>query len=542
MTVVLGINGLPGWHIRHDPGAALVVDGQVIAAVEEERLSRIKRAKGLSPVGAAREVLAIAGISPREIDLIAYPWLPAAVDSSDRDVAEIVRNMLQAGGLDTNSPVTFVEHHVAHAWSAIPFIRRSAREFENCKTAALVLDATGETTAGAAFLFDRSYEPKRIWNLAQRASLGAYYEAASRYIGFQEGEEGKTMGLASYGRPENGISPPPVPDIRFSGDLPSRRNHPDLHADSFNVLRTSLIEKFARRTAAPLDFLVRADVARTAEQFVSDRVLKYARELVQEGIEILTFSGGLALNCTINRRIARLCAEYDVEFVVPPAASDTGVALGAALAAANAAQPADAFTGRRYAVDEIVRELEENGLVVASISPAELAAQLIEKSAICGWFDGRSEIGPRALGRRCLVARADSVRIRDHINEIKGREKWRPLAPSMSMKEFRRSCPGEHPSPHMLIAAIVEADSRERLAGVSHVDHSTRAQVVLGEDPYSKLIGEIERATGTAAVTCTSFNKAGEPMVYTPLDAIRSARNMGLDLIAGDGWYARMTK
>jgi carbamoyltransferase len=541
MSVVLGVNGLPAWHVRHDPGAALVIDGRVVAAVEEERLARVKRANGYAPVRAAREVLDLAKMSPSDVELIAYPWLPDAVDADNAEIAAALHKMLASAGLDVRAPVAFVEHHTAHAWSAMPYLPATT---EPPKIVALVLDASGETTAGAAFHFGSDGGgPARLWNLAQRASLGAYYEAVTRFIGFGPGQEGKTMGLAPYGRTA-AVGLPPLPDERFAGDLPARRDHPGLHAKSFADLLRYLIEAFAAGNPAVADFQARADLASAAEDFVAQRVLAYVTELLDDSdVDILTLSGGLALNCTINRRVAALCAARGVGVAIPPPASDTGVALGAAIAASHASWPfvpADAYLGRDPDPQAVAASMHDLGLAVESSGPELLAAELVERSALCGWYVGRAEIGPRALGARSVLARADSTAVRDRVNRVKSREAWRPLAPSMTAEEFARSCPGEHPSEHMLVGAHFNPASRERLAGVAHVDGSTRAQVVRHAGPYRDLIEQVGALSGTAAVMCTSFNRAGEPIVYSVQEAIASARTMGLDLLAGDGWLVRL--
>jgi carbamoyltransferase len=544
LSVVLGINGLPSWHARHDPGAAVVVDGLVLAAVEEERVSRVKRSLGLAPTGAVREVLETSGFQAPDIDVIAYPWTPDAVGDSAAQISEQIHAMLAAAGLPMRAQVIFVEHHLAHAWSTLAFLPddlwQTWRSPAPPRTTALVLDATGETTSGGAFRFGPGLGVDRLWMLSQASSLGGYYEAASRHIGFGAGEEGKTMGLASYGRAD-GIDVPPLPDERSTGPLPSRRTHPELHAGSFDELRTQLLQEFAVRSAGPLDFTGRADLAAAAEGFVARRVLAYAQELMEDA-DVLTFSGGLALNCTINAQLAALCAARGVRLVIPPPANDTGVPLGAALAAAaltGVPSRADAFLGRGLTPEELTARLRQLGLRVESSGP-ERVAEHLAAGAVGGWFEGRSEIGPRALGRRSVIARAGSAATRDHINVVKGREAWRPLAPSMTAAEFGRSCPGATPSPHMLIAAGVSPAAADRLAGVVHVDGSARVQVVDDAGPYRELVDAMGALTGTAAVTCTSFNRAGEPIVYTPEEAVRSAQAMHLNFLAGDGWSVRL--
>jgi len=309
------------------------------------------------------------------------------------------------------------------------------------------------------------------------------------------------------------------------------------------------IQEFQRLHGEHLSFNQRADIALAAQDVVGHRIAEYVTELLDD-IDLLVLSGGVALNCAINAQTAALCQAKGVEFVVPPPASDTGVALGSAVAVASALDAnqnrasvtsiPDPFLGRMFEPDAIMQDLRNQGAVVETISTEALATELLEGSAICGWFEGRSEIGPRALGKRSIIARPDSASTRDRINLLKGRESWRPLAPSVTAAEFARSFAGSTPSPYMLINATVSPEAADRLRGVVHVDDTSRPQVVVAAGAYHDLLERIGALWGSEAVICTSFNRAGEPMVYTPADALQSARAMELDLLAGDGWLVRL--
>jgi len=537
MTVALGMNGLPDLHLRHDPGAALLVDGRVAAAVEEERLSRSKRAFGLPPSGAVREVLDVASVHLADVDVITYPWLPSAMGESEEAVEAMVRQSFGDRTLGNSVEVRFVEHHIAHAWSGLAFVPGGIR---GRRVGVLVLDGAGESTSGAGYIYDGQLHRK--WHVALSASLGQYYEAVSEFLGFGAGEEGKTMGLASYGR-DVAIDLPYLSDRRFAGPLPRRYEDPEPSKYSYVRHRANLVAGFRSRHPGHLTFQQRADIARAAERYVERRVMTYAAELIDE-VDVLVMSGGVALNCTINAQVAEFCRAANVEFAVPPPASDTGVALGSAVAGSqdpSAVVPiAEPFLGRPFGPDDIARELHEHGVSVSPVNKSELASELIERSAVCGWFEGRSEIGPRALGKRSILGRPDSVAVRDRINCLKGREAWRPLAPSLTAAEFEWAFAGATPSPHMLIAASATAAGRSVLEGVVHVNGSSRPQVVRAPGAYRDLLVEIGRLSDIEAITCTSFNRAGEPIVYSPSHALTTARAMGLDLLAGDGWWVRL--
>ncbi len=530
------MNGFPV--LGHDAAAALIVDHRLVAAVEEERLNRRKRSIGLPPLRAMREVLDLAGLTGREIDVVAYPWLPSAMGTPTHDMERHVLFWLRQAGLSVRPglPVRFVEHHLSHGWCGTAFVPGGV---SGRRVGVLVLDGSGECTSGASYIFDGDLRPE--WNLAQSSSLGIYYEAVSAYLGFAWGEEGKTMGLAAYGR-ELGLPVPPLVDDRFGGRIPRHGAGPsprEIHEE----VRWRLVDMFRALHGDHLSFNARADVARAAQQLVSDRILRYVKELIDR-VDVLVLSGGVALNCSINAQVAAVCATRGIELVVPPPASDTGVAIGAAVGACD--DPArvhpmgDPFLGRGFAPDEIGRAFRAYDVDVRPSCPEDLADELLERSCVCGWFEGRCEAGPRALGKRSILARPDSPAVRDRVNLLKGRESWRPLAPSLTPAEFDRSFPGSSPSPHMLVAASVAPEAACRLAGVVHVDDTSRPQVVVSDGPYRRLLEKTGRVSGTEALVCTSFNRAGEPLVYSPGDALASARAMGLDLIAGDGWAARL--
>jgi carbamoyltransferase len=533
VAVVLGLNGARG--VGHDAAAALVIDGRLVVAVEEERLTRAKRAYGLPPILAIGEVLGVAGLEIDDVQLVSYPWQPSAMGVDPDDLGRQIRSWFPEAGLwpRREIPIRFVPHHVAHAWSGIAFIPRGSA---GRRVEVLVLDGTGESTAGARYSY-RS-ELAQIWSLSQDSSLGIYYEAISQYLGFPWGQEGKTMALASYARRDD-AEVPALLDLRTFGasDLGAYEGESPrlLHEE----IRNELVRDLASRNGSEPSFYDAAAVALAGQRVIGERIFEYVHEFLKD-IDVLVLSGGVALNCAINSEVASLCRRNQVELVVPPPASDTGVAIGSALAVSSEIGPIapidDPFLGRDFPEPDATRLLHELGASVRQTDLGQLAESLSERSSIVGWFEGRSEIGPRALGKRSIIARADSPRIRNRINLLKGRESWRPLAPSLTSHEFERSFAGSTPSPHMLITAAAVPGAAERLGGVIHVDGTSRPQVVETNGTYRGLLDEMGKLTGLEAVICTSFNQAGEPIVYSPADALRSGRAMGLDLIAGDGW------
>lgn len=535
-VIALGLNGFAG--ADHEATAALVVDGQVVAAVEEERLNRRRHAPGCRPAAAVPEVLDIAGISAREIDVVCHGWRPEALglEVEEAGEADNIRRELAAARvrLPPYVPVRFIDHHLAHFWSGVPFIPHGS---DRAAVDGLVIDGAGESTSGAMFRF-RDGRVDKSWNLGASSSLGILYEAATMAIGFRPGDEGKTMGLASYGRMEtmDGVAAPA--DDRFDGPIPMLSDR-----DELRQLYRECVKRMQSILPAGASFNRRADFALGVQSAVEQRILSYLDEL-DDPAPVLVLAGGVALNCTINATVAQWCSDRGSRLVIPPPANDAGVAVGAAVAmspAPIAGTAGSAYLGRAYPPGEVISRLAALGVEARDISPAELAEHLLERDVLCGWFEGRAEIGPRALGRRAILARPDSTKVRDRINLLKGRENWRPLAPSVLEEEFQRSFEGT-PSPHMLIASKVRGPALRPLTGVAHVDNTARPQVVNGrpDDPYAQLLRELARRRGHAAVTCTSFNVAGKPIVYTPEDALQDAVAMGLDLLAGDGWCVQV--
>ncbi len=530
MSIVLGLNGAPLQ--GHDPAAALIVNGRVVAAVEEERLCRKKRAMGLKPTNAILEVLRMGNVTPNEVDIVAVPWLPKAMGYDETELSLELRSWLASIGFNNSKlEIHFVEHHVAHAWSGLCFSSDLHKKY-----AILVLDGSGESTGGAAFKFDKNLTC--LWHLDQLSSAGIYYEAVTNYVGFSWGQEGKTMGLAAYGRPSN-ILMPDIPDIRIQPPLKAWSKKNGSPKTRHESIRASSVAAMQKINGELHTFNERADIALAAQNIVLNVIMRYVRELSVD-IDGLILAGGVALNCSINVEVAKFCREHDIDFVVPPPASDTGVALGAAICVAYEKDGLqkmidEPFLGAAFSMEDVEKEAQEMGLKFNLISYSDIVDKLYNQSYICGWFDGRSEIGPRALGKRCIIARPDSTYIRDKINVLKGRESWRPLAPSVSQKEFERTFENSYPSRHMLINAQQTYDN-SAMRGVIHVDGTARPQVVVDDCAYLKLIKEMGKYSGCEAIVCTSFNRAGEPIVYSPKDALISATAMGLNALVGDGW------
>jgi carbamoyltransferase len=529
---VLGINA-----VFHDPAAALVVDGEIVAAAEEERFSRRKHGKACVPFStwelpeqAIAWCLDRGGIAASDLDAIGYSYDPALAFDDGEDITadewEGLRTLyvrraprfLASLGLDPGK-VRFVGHHVAHAASC-----HLAAPFES--SAVLVVDGRGES---ASHLAGHAHADGSLDVLAAQRlphSLGLLYEELTEHLGFRRSsDEYKVMAMASYGKP------------RFLDDFRSL-----VAATGDGGFRTERIdwERFAPRSAGGEDFTAdHADLARSVQERLEEVLLDLAAWLhEQTGERCLTMAGGVALNCVANSRIWRE-GPFD-EVWVQPAAGDSGTALGAALRLASElgdhVRPmAGADLGRSWTDDEIARWLDTAKIAYERPDDvAEAIAEVLADDGVVAWFQGASEYGPRALGHRSLLAdprRADNI---ERLNDVKGREQFRPVAPMVLDERAAALFDGPLPSPYMLFTHRVREAWRERIPAVVHVDGTARIQTVSAtRDPLTAaMLRAFERRTGVPVVVNTSLNTAGRPMVDDPRDALECFGSAPIDALA----------
>jgi carbamoyltransferase len=529
---VLGINA-----IFHDPAAALVVDGRVVAAAEEERFSRRKHGKRPVPFSAwelpelsAAWCLEHAGLRPGDLDAVAYSFDPGLSrdaaslgldDPWDHVRVDYARRAPQAlaaalPGLDPER-VRFVPHHVAHAASAGLSVPQDS--------AVLVLDGRGEVASHLA----GAYRDGHLTTLASQSlphSLGLLYEDLTRHLGFlHSSDEYKVMALASYGTP------------RF---LPVLRDLVRAEDDGgFTVERIDWPAFTKARGATGEMTDAHADLAASVQTRLEEVLLDLARWTYDAsgGLPTLTMAGGTALNCVANARIA---AEGPFETVwVQPAAGDSGTALGAALAVARDAGPVAPFAGadlgRGWSDDELEAELRRAALpYTRPESIAVEAARVLADNGIVAWYQGRSEYGPRALGHRSLLAHPGDRHTQTRMNDVKGREQFRPIAPMVRAERFADIFDGVYPSPYMLFVHTVKPQWADRIPAVTHVDGTARVQTVHADSEplVAEMLEAFERFTGLPVVVNTSLNTAGRPMVDTPREAMELFGSAPVDLLA----------
>jgi carbamoyltransferase len=531
MTTVLGINA-----VFHDPAAALVVDGRIVAAAEEERFSRRKHGKACVPFStwelpeqAIAWCLSHAGLRPDDLDAIGYSYDPALAPMPGDITAdeweglrtlyvERAPRFLASLGLDADK-VHFVAHHVAHAASA-----HLAAPFAS--SAVLVVDGRGERASHLAghARADGSLEVLATQRLPH--SLGLLYEELTEHLGFRRSsDEYKVMAMASYGAP------------RF---LDALRELVQPSGDGGFTVETIEWEAFAPALGPGGDWTrAHADLACSVQTRLEEVLLALARWLHQQtGEPALTMAGGVALNCVANSRLWRE-GPFDAVWV-QPASGDSGTALGAALRLARdlgdrVETMHGADVGRAWDDDEL-----ETALRIARVpyerprDIAEAVAEVLARDGVVAWFQGASEYGPRALGRRSLLADPRSAANVERLNDVKGREQFRPVAPMVLEHRAAELFDGPLPSPYMLFTHRVRDGWRERIPAVVHVDGTARIQTVspLREPLVAAMLGAFERRTGVPVVVNTSLNTAGRPMVDDPRDALECFGSAPVDALA----------
>ncbi len=551
--IILGLN-----YYFHDSSACIVRDGHLIAAIEEERLSRIKHTDAF-PEKAIARCLEVAGISYEDIDYIAVSIKPgthwmkkvAYLIRYPRSLVAFVGHHVVQGAIKQrrfrnwyrrNYPankgpkVEFIEHHLTHVAGSF-FVSPYK------KAALLGIDGSGEwatTWLGYG-------EGNKVSNLGQSFfphSFGSFYETVTQFCGFKPNyDEGKTMGLAPMGDP--------APYMEEVGKMirvdKKGRVRVNLSYFKFQYLANQRYsEKFLRifGKARKLDGAFEKNHMNAAAAFqrvLEDRVLEICNYLHKStGADYLVISGGVALNSVMNGRIVRETPFRDV--YVMPAAGDNGTSIGAAYYLYNGIlkkprnfEHNNPYTGTEYSNEQIERVLAGAKLKLTYAEDiTQKAAELLAEGKIIGWFQGPMEIGPRALGSRSILANPAFPQMKDKINaEVKFREAYRPFAPSALEESYRDYFDLDVKAPFMLKVCQVREDKKEIIPAITHVDGSARLQTVNREThpKYHELISKLGRLTGVPVVLNTSFNIQGEPLVESPKDAIRCFYSTGLDAL-----------
>jgi len=565
VTAILGLNAFHG-----DAAAALVIDGELVAAAEEERFNRIKHVAGF-PSLAAAWCLRDAGVDPRELDHVAIGRDPKAnVGAKVRQTARRLRNpayvvsrlrnMAKVGGVRDELALVLgveadslgaqfhnVEHHQAHVASAFfvsPFEEAAILTMDGFGDFASTMLAVGH---GNRFeVLDRVVFPD---------SLGIYYTAITQWLGFPKyGDEGKVMGLAPYG--DASVHVDAMRDlIRLDDLFELNLDYFTHHTEGVDmtwaeesptigrIFSKRLEEVFgpARQPGAEMTKHYE-DVAGALQAVLEEAYLHLVRRAHEvTGLTNLCLAGGVALNAVANGRI-RMETSFDGLYI-QPAAGDSGIAVGAGYYVWN--QVLDrprgfvmehAYTGPQFSDEECAAALRAAGLDAERLDDAELFRSVAERIAagdVVGWFQGRMEFGPRALGNRSIVTDPRRHDMKDILNaRIKHREPFRPFAPSVLAEKAGQWYEQDYTSPFMILVYKTRIDKREKVPAVNHVDDTGRLQTVEERlsPRYYKLISAFDELTGVPIVLNTSFNE-NEPIVMTPQEAVDTFQKTKMDVL-----------
>ncbi|MGI8587136.1 MAG: carbamoyltransferase family protein [Chloroflexia bacterium] len=542
----------------HDAAACLVQDGVVVAAAEEERFTRKKHDADL-PRNAIAYCLKAGGITADQLDAVGFYEKPLL--KFERILQSALGNFPQSWRMFTRAmpvwfqqklwiqteiesvvgkkiPLYFIEHHLSHAASAFlvsPF----------SEAGILTFDGVGEWTT-TAYGHGKGTEVELTKEIRFPHSLGLLYSAFTAHAGFEVNEgEYKLMGLAAYGQPTYYQQVREIVDLRDDGsfqlDMSYFAYHYSLHSLSDKFLR---VFGPVRAAESPMEDRY-ANIASSIQKVTEEVMLTGARYVRQTtGSDYLCMAGGVALNCVANGRILREAGFKDIW--VQPAAGDAGGSLGVASYLYHKLSGAprnyvmrNAYLGPAYSNDEIKSFLHGAGVAYQEMGDDELVGtvgRLLAENNVIGWFQGRMEFGPRALGSRSILANASHPQMKDILNEkIKHREQFRPFAPAVLLEETPNyfALDAAHESPYMLLVADVHPQYRALLPAITHVDGTARLQTVTAEENglYYRVIREFFGHTGVPVIVNTSFNVRGEPIVNTPAEAYNCFSHTDMDYL-----------
>ncbi|MFQ5872662.1 MAG: carbamoyltransferase [Dehalococcoidia bacterium] len=562
--IILGINA---YHA--DASAAIFRDGQLLAAVEEERFTRVKHTAGF-PARAIRYCLDVAGVRPEEIDHVAIPrkrsahlfhkavWairLPRMARTRTKawqrfgDIKETVAYHLGPSASQLRAQFHFVEHHTAHAASS--FYPSPFQE-----AAVLTLDGLGDF-ASMAWGTGLGKDLKIEGFVLFPHSLGFYYTALTQYLGFWKyGDEYKVMGLASYGEPryaeffERMVRQDGGLDFRL--DLRYFVHHREGASMSWmegEPEQGRLFSEALEQELGPArkkDELIQKhhqDVAATLQWRLEEMVFSLLNRLYDRTrLSNLAYAGGVAFNCVANGKIFDRTPFEEV--YIQPAAGDAGLAIGSALYVyhqvlgypRNFTMP-HAYWGPEFSPDMMRGVLEEQGIPYREVDAAQMVGETaahIERGRVVGWYQGRTEWGPRALGNRSILVDPRRSDMKDILNQrVKHREPFRPFAPSVLEEQTAGWFQQSYPSPFMLLAYPVLPEKRSEIPAPTHVDGTGRLHTVSrGANPqYWELLRAFEGLTGVPVLLNTSFNE-NEPIVNTPEEAVQCFLRTKMDVLA----------
>jgi len=563
--IILGVNG---WSERgHDASACLVIDNKIVAFAEEERFTRKRYSYDSLPVSAIAYCLSEVKIGVDDINSVAFGWdMPRTYKMrigrfpyTKKEVLEQIfpANLFKYKKLPR---LEFVDHHISHAAS-------SYRVSGLSEVSILVLDGQGEQASGT-LAYAKNGKLKVLTQIPISYSLGYMMEAACKYIGLKTSDAGKLMGLAGHGKkgkPFGNVTLNPfgysIKGFKKDADLISKDSLDEQtevirqwfkYFDkkfSLKTVKKSQFDLFKGKVNSKLFFTQKhKDFALCVQMTLEEVVIHLAKAVIAKTkCRNLVISGGIGLNCTTN---GRLISEKIVDnLFIMPAANDAGVSMGAALELAhkkygfNFKKMEDIYLGPEYSVLQIESALKKYKIQFEKIKDIEkVAAKSIADGKVVAWFQGRMEGGPRALGNRSIIANPSIRETHNIVNEIKSREDWRPLAPSILEEHVDEYFENAIQSPFMLQTHTLKKDKARKIPAVVHKDGTARYQSVSRKTnkKYYDLINDFCKLTGIPLVMNTSLNIGGEPLVCTPEQAIKTFYLSGIDCLAlGNYWVAK---
>lgn len=552
---ILGLIGRPGTEC-HDASAALFKDGKIIVAVEQERFSRRKHAKGEGPIDAALYCLRYAGISIEDVDYITYGWLENEVRESNGEV--LSENIIKSSILTEEllpkevfryrepPPIYFVKHHIAHINAA--FWDSGFKD-----AACLIIDGQGESESiTLAEIINGKINIIRQFSIPY--SLGIFYDAATEYSGLGENVPGKFMGLSAYGKPYK------LTSILFDDEIGEFTNHP--FEEYFNFSAKEVYNKWIRyfeenyypyKKGDGENIMYYLNFSATIQHTLTSVILSLLKYLKTQAFsENLIIAGGVGLNCITNSAIYK--SKIFKNIFIHPATNDASCSIGSIYEVCrflgiriNKIYEFRPFLGPRYTNDEIekiLRKYDIGAIYMEEDQLIETVAEDLTENKIVAWFQGRMELGPRALGNRSILGNPYYQENLYKINKIKGRVIWRPLAPSVLEEHFDEifedGC-SKDLCKYMLTTVKIKKERVKKIPAVVHIDGTTRLQIVNKKQKmYYKLINSFYNKTGIPLIINTSFNLAGEPIVNTPEEAIKVfITNEDIDVLVMENIYLK---
>lgn len=555
VTYILGLN-----YIGHDASASLLKNGEVIASAMEERFSGIKKDRSF-PINAINFCLKYAGVTINEIEVITFYMIPKLF-FDNRVVHYLGKNYpksiplfesflnraLKYNGVEREirerlnyyKKIYFCNHHNAHI--ALSFFLSEFTE-----AAVISIDGAGEI-ASTVLGEVQNNKINVLKEVDFPNSLGMLYNAMTYYLGFNPiSDQGKVMGLSGYGDSSRYIDEfRKIVMLKDEGTFKMNLDYFEFQNRRDTWISDKFLNTFGKRRLPDEEIGKRhMDVAAALQTRLEEVYFHMAGYLKKKtNMKYLCLGGGVALNSVANGKL--LQKEYFEDIFIPPPTGDDGLSIGAPLyynycVLENIQRYpfVSPFLGPEYSDDEILKTIKRFNLkYYKSSNIFKETAELLSGNKIIGWFQGRMEIGPRALGNRSILANPGFHNVKELLNSrVKFREPFRPFAPSILAEDVKDWFEYDHPAPFMLFVFKIKAEKRKLLPGVTHFDGTGRLQTVDKQfnERYYNLINEFKKITGIPMILNTSFNIMGNPIIESPNDAIKCFLGNGIDyLVLGD--------